>query len=75
VIKKIWIVATNRDVCLEVNTEKSRYMFMSPHQNELQNHENVAQFRYLGSTIRNQNLILEEINSRLNSDNACCHLV
>jgi hypothetical protein len=29
--------------------------------------ENVTQFRYLGTTIRNQNLIQEEIKRRLNS--------
>jgi hypothetical protein len=33
--------------------------------------ENVAQFRYLGTTIKNQNLIQEEIKRRLNSGNAC----
>jgi hypothetical protein len=32
--------------------------------------ENVAQFTYLGTTITNQNLIQEEIKSRLNSGNA-----
>jgi hypothetical protein len=37
--------------------------------------ENVAQFRYLGTTISNQNLIQEEIKRRLNSGNVCCHSV
>jgi hypothetical protein len=37
--------------------------------------ENVAQFRYLGTTITNQNLIKVEIKKRLNSGNACCHSV
>jgi hypothetical protein len=37
--------------------------------------ENVAQFRYLGTTLINENLILEEIKRRLNSANACCHSV
>jgi hypothetical protein len=37
--------------------------------------ENVAQFRYLGTTITNQNMIQEEIKRRLNSGNACFHSV
>jgi hypothetical protein len=37
--------------------------------------ENVAQFRYLGTTITNENLIEEEIKRRLNSGNACYHSV
>jgi hypothetical protein len=47
----------------------TKYMLLSHHQNAWQNHdikianrcfENVAQFRYLGMTITNQNLIQEE---------------
>jgi hypothetical protein len=65
---------------LEVNTEKTKYMLLSRHQNAGQNQdikignrcvENVAQFRYLGTTITNQNLIQEEIKRRVNSGNAC----
>jgi hypothetical protein len=37
--------------------------------------ENMAKFRYLGTTITNQNLIQEEIKRRLNSGNACYHSV
>jgi hypothetical protein len=37
--------------------------------------ENVEQFRYLGTTITNRNLIQEEIERRLNSGNACYHSV
>ena len=32
-------------------------------------------FRYLGTTLTNQNLIQEEIKSRLKSGNACYHSV
>jgi hypothetical protein len=73
-----------KQVGLEVNTEKTKYMFLSLHQNAWQNHnkrttnkcfENVVQFKHLGMTITNQNLIQEEIKRRLNSGNACHHSV
>jgi hypothetical protein len=59
-------------------------MLLSCHQNVEQNNdikianrcfENVAQFKYLGMTVTNQNFIQEEIKRKLNSDNACCHSV
>jgi len=37
--------------------------------------ESVEQFKYLGTTLTNQNSIQEEIKSRLKSGNACYHLV
>jgi hypothetical protein len=37
--------------------------------------QNVPQFKYLGTTVTNQNLIQEEIKRRLNSDNVCYHSV
>jgi len=37
--------------------------------------ERVEQFRYLGTTVTNQNFIQEEIKSRLNLGNACYHSV
>jgi hypothetical protein len=73
---------TSKEVELEVNTEKTKYMLVSRHWNAGQNHdikiadscfENVAQFTYLGTTITNQDLIQETIKCRLNSDIVCYH--
>jgi hypothetical protein len=64
--------------------EKTKYMLLSHHQNVGQNRdikianrsfENVSQFKYLGTTVTNLNLIREEIKNRLNSGNACYHSV
>jgi hypothetical protein len=77
-------IHASKEVCLEVNAEKTKYMLLSHHQNAGQNHdmkianrsfENVLQFRYLGTTVTNQNLIHEEIKRRLNLSNACYHSV
>jgi hypothetical protein len=35
--------------------------------------ENVTEIKYLGMTVTNQNLIQEDIKSRLKSDNALCY--
>jgi hypothetical protein len=37
--------------------------------------ENAAQFKCLGTTVTNQNLIQAEIKSRLDLGNACCHSI
>jgi hypothetical protein len=37
--------------------------------------ERVEEFKYLGTTLKNQNSIQEEIKSRLKSGNACYHSV
>jgi hypothetical protein len=37
--------------------------------------ENVSQFKYLGTTVTNRNLIQEEIKRKPNSGNACYHSV
>ena len=37
--------------------------------------ERVEEFKYLGITVKNQNSIQKDIESRLKSGNACCHSV
>jgi hypothetical protein len=78
------LIHASKEVGLEVNAKKTKYMSLSPHQNAGQSHyklianrsfESVAQIRYFGATVANQNLIQEEIKRRLNSDNACYHSV
>jgi hypothetical protein len=64
---------------LEVNVDKTKYMVMSRDQNagrslniktDNSSLERVEQFKYLGTTLTNQNSIQEEIKSRLKSGNA-----
>jgi hypothetical protein len=78
------LIDASKEVCLEVNVEKTKYMLVSRNQNAAQNQdidianrsfENVSQFKYLGMTVTNQNLIQKEIKRRSNSGNACYHLV
>jgi hypothetical protein len=78
------LVVASKDIGLEVNADKTKYMVMSRDQNAGQSHsmkidnssfEMVEDFKYLGTTLTNQNSIQEEIKSRLKSGNACYHSV
>ena len=60
---------------------KLKYMVMSRDQNGGRNNsvridnstfERVEEFKYLGTTLTDQNSIAEEIKSRLRSGSACC---
>jgi len=64
----------SREIELEVNADKTKYMVMSRDQNAGRSHnmktdnssfERVEEFRYLGTTLTIQNSIQEEIKSRL----------
>jgi hypothetical protein len=78
------LLGASRDIGLEINAEKTKYMIMSRHQNSGQNQnirianelfENVTKFKYLGMTLTNHNDIRDEIKGRLNSGNACYYSV
>jgi predicted transcriptional regulator len=73
-----------REIGLEVNGDKNKYMIKSGDQNAGRSHsiktysssfERVEDIKYLGSKLTNQNSIQEEIKNRLKSGNACYHSV
>jgi hypothetical protein len=74
----------SKDIGLEINAEKTKYMIMSHHQNSGQNQniriadksfENLAKFKCLGTTLINKKGIHDEIKNGLNAGNACYYSV
>ena len=68
---KIFLKAS-KDIGLEVNSEKTKYMITSRHKNEIQKQniiignlsfENVEKFRYLGVTVTSSNTCAKRLNS------------
>jgi predicted oxidoreductase len=78
------LVVTSKEIGLQVNADKTKYMVMSWDQNKEQNHstmignssfERLEELKYLGTTLTHQNCIQANIKNRLMSGNACYHLV
>jgi hypothetical protein len=78
------LLEAGRDVGLEINAENTKCMIMSHNPNSEQNQnirtanesfESVVTFKYLGTTLTNENDIHDEIESRLNLGNACYYSV
>jgi hypothetical protein len=73
------LVVASKEIGLEENADKNKYMVMSRDQNagrshniniDNSSHERVEEFKYLGTTLTNNNSIQEEIKSRLKAGNA-----
>jgi hypothetical protein len=78
------LLDASKEVALEVNPEKIKYILVSQCQKAGQRQsikianrsfERVAKFKYLGTKLTDKNCIQEEIKSRLNSGNACYNSV
>jgi sorting nexin-29 len=78
------LLAATKETGLKVNTDKSKYMVMCRGRNAGWGHsvkidnssiERVEEFKYLGTTLTDQNSIQEEIKSRSLLGNACFYSV
>ena len=74
----------SKEVGVEVSAVNTKYVVMSRDQNARRSDsikisnssfEMVEEFKYLGTTLTNQNSIQEEIKSRFKSGNVCYHSV
>ena len=76
----VTLIVASKEIGLEVNADKTKYMVMSRDQNSGQSHnieidnslfQWVEKFKYLRKSLTNQNYIQEGIKRRLKSGNAC----
>jgi hypothetical protein len=74
----------SKEIGIDANVDKTRYMVKSRDQNAGRSHniktdnssyEKVEEFKYFGRNITDKNSIQEEIKSRLNSGNSYSHSV
>jgi hypothetical protein len=78
------LVVSSKEIGLEVNADKTKYVTMCREQNAGRSHniktdnssfEMAEEFKYLVKTLTNQNYIHEEIKSRLKLGNICYYMV
>jgi hypothetical protein len=78
------VFQATKEIGLEVNADKTKYIVMPRDQNAGRNHsikidnisfERMEEFKYLGTISTNQNSIQEEVKSRLELGNACYYSV
>ena len=78
------LVIASKEIGLEVNADKTKYMVVSRDQNAGRSHdikldnsclERVEEFRYLGKLLTNQTSVQEKNKCRLKSQNAWYHSV
>ncbi|KAJ4434249.1 hypothetical protein ANN_22799 [Periplaneta americana] len=78
------LLEASKEIGLEVNPEKTKYIIMSRDENIVRNgnikignlsFEEVEKFKYLGATVTNINDTREEIKHRINMGNACYYSV
>jgi hypothetical protein len=78
------LVVATKEIGLEVNADKTKYVVMARDQNagrslnrniDNSSIERVEEFKYLGTTLTNQNSIQVEIKSRLKLGYACYYSV
>jgi hypothetical protein len=78
------LVVSTKEIGLQVNADKNNYMVIFRERNAGWGHsikidnssiESVEEFKYLGTTLTDQNYIQEEIKSRWKLGNACYHSV